>query len=190
MTPSIWCAPSSKKPTAERAATYLAAGNYLWNSGMFFFPARRILDELRENLPALGGSSPTSPPIPVAPPVATPSRQPSRSTTPSWRSWAPSASGGASHPRARGRLWLERCRIVRCDGCTEPPDAAGNHASLSPEVAHPPIFVSAHRNIVCQSGTQIVAALGVDDLVIAVTKDAVLVLPRERAQDVRGSSRA
>ena len=41
-----------------------------------------------------------------------------------------------------------------------PPDAAGNHASLSPEVAHPPIFVSAHRNIVCQSGTQIVAALG------------------------------
>jgi hypothetical protein len=65
-----------------------------------------------------------------------------------------------------------------------PFDAVGNHASLSPEVAHAPIFISAQRNIVCQSGPQLVAALGVDDLVIAVTKDAVLVLPRERAQDV------
>ena len=32
---------------------YKRQGRYLWNSGTFFFPARRILDELRVQLPAL-----------------------------------------------------------------------------------------------------------------------------------------
>ena len=175
-----------EKPTAERAATYLAAGNYLWNSGMFFFPARRILDELRENLPALGEI--------LADIAAHPSRTASRYP----ESPAISIDYAVMEKLGAERVGAARAiRVLAADfgwndvgsfdamDALSPPDAAGNHASLSPEVAHPPIFVSAHRNIVCQSGTQIVAALGVDDLVIAVTKDAVLVLPRERAQDVR-----
>ena len=39
------------RPTAER---YVASGEYLWNSGMFFLTARRMLDEARRHLPALG----------------------------------------------------------------------------------------------------------------------------------------
>src|SRR5205085_8818330 len=39
------------RPTAER---YLASGEYLWNSGMFFLTARRMLEETRRHLPALG----------------------------------------------------------------------------------------------------------------------------------------
>ena len=38
-------------PTAER---YLASGEYLWNSGMFFLTAGRMLEEARRHLPALG----------------------------------------------------------------------------------------------------------------------------------------
>lgn len=175
-----------EKPNAERAATYLAAGNYLWNSGMFFFPARRILDELNESLPALGAI--------LADIAAHPSRTASRYPE------SPSISIDYAVMEKLGaeRVGVDRAiRVLSGDfgwndvgsfdamDALSPPDAGGNHASLSPEVAHAPIFVSAHRNIVCQSGNQIVAALGVEDLVIAVTKDAVLVLPRERAQEVR-----
>ena len=35
-----------EKPSAELAQDYLAAGNYLWNSGMFMFRASRFLAEL------------------------------------------------------------------------------------------------------------------------------------------------
>lgn len=37
-----------EKPNLERAEEYLAAGNYLWNSGMFVFPSNIILGELEK----------------------------------------------------------------------------------------------------------------------------------------------
>jgi hypothetical protein len=46
------------------------------------------------------------------------------------------------------------------------------------------VAVDAERNLlVAESGT--IAALGVSDLVVVRTGDAVLVLPRARAQEVR-----
>jgi mannose-1-phosphate guanylyltransferase len=39
------------RPTAER---FLAAGNFLWNSGIFVWRARTILDAIREHRPRLG----------------------------------------------------------------------------------------------------------------------------------------
>jgi mannose-1-phosphate guanylyltransferase len=42
-----------EKPDAATAARYLAGGDYLWNSGMFFFTARRLLAEARAHLPEL-----------------------------------------------------------------------------------------------------------------------------------------
>jgi mannose-1-phosphate guanylyltransferase len=41
-----------EKPDAEHAARYLAAGNYLWNGGMFFARADKFLSEIEEHLPA------------------------------------------------------------------------------------------------------------------------------------------
>jgi len=175
-----------EKPSAERAATYLAAGNYLWNSGMFFFPVRRILTELRTNLPALAAILDDI----AAHPSRTAARYPE----------APAISIDYAVMEKLGERSVGSERAIRVlsgdfgwndvgsfdamDALTDG-DASGNHALLSPEVPHPPLFVQARRNIVCQSGPQLVAALGVDDLVIAVTPDAVLILPRERAQDVR-----
>ncbi len=42
-----------EKPSAEKAAEYLAAGRFLWNAGMFVWKARTILDELARHEPAL-----------------------------------------------------------------------------------------------------------------------------------------
>jgi len=41
----------TEKPNAEKAATFVAAGNYFWNSGMFLWSARTLANALREHLP-------------------------------------------------------------------------------------------------------------------------------------------
>jgi len=43
-----------EKPNAAKAAQYLKAGDYYWNSGMFVWRAATILDEVRRHQPALG----------------------------------------------------------------------------------------------------------------------------------------
>ena len=41
----------TEKPSAERAARFVEAGNYFWNSGMFIWSARTLTNALREHLP-------------------------------------------------------------------------------------------------------------------------------------------
>jgi mannose-1-phosphate guanylyltransferase len=41
----------TEKPDAARAAEFVAAGNYFWNSGMFLWSAQTLADALREHLP-------------------------------------------------------------------------------------------------------------------------------------------
>ena len=41
----------TEKPDAKKAAEFVAAGNYFWNSGMFLWSARTLADALREHLP-------------------------------------------------------------------------------------------------------------------------------------------
>ena len=41
----------TEKPYAERAARFLEAGNYFWNSGMFLWSALTLTNALREHLP-------------------------------------------------------------------------------------------------------------------------------------------
>jgi mannose-1-phosphate guanylyltransferase len=40
-----------EKPVLAKATEYVAAGNFFWNSGMFFWRADVLLDELRRHLP-------------------------------------------------------------------------------------------------------------------------------------------
>lgn len=40
-----------EKPDAQRAAEFVKSGNYFWNSGMFLFRASRFLDELKRHDP-------------------------------------------------------------------------------------------------------------------------------------------
>jgi mannose-1-phosphate guanylyltransferase len=41
----------TEKPDVEKAAAFVAAGNYFWNSGMFLWSARTLANALREHLP-------------------------------------------------------------------------------------------------------------------------------------------
>ena len=47
------------------------------------------------------------------------------------------------------------------------------------------MFLSETRNSLIHSTGPFVAALGVDNLVVVATPDAVLVMPREKSQDIK-----
>ena len=46
-----------EKPSVDKAREYLAAGTFLWNSGMFCFKAGAILDELAAHAPDIAASA-------------------------------------------------------------------------------------------------------------------------------------
>jgi len=43
----------TEKPQPEQAEQFLSEGNYLWNSGMFFWQASHILEEINQYMPSL-----------------------------------------------------------------------------------------------------------------------------------------
>ena len=43
-----------EKPDLATAQSYVASWNFTWNSGMFFFTAKRVLEEIHRQMPDLG----------------------------------------------------------------------------------------------------------------------------------------
>jgi mannose-1-phosphate guanylyltransferase len=160
------------RPTAER---YVASGEYLWNSGMFFLTARRMLDEARRHLPALGALLDAA------------------------------AAGDADAVIAKGyadapSISIDHGIMEKASGLRVIPGAfgwndVGSWAAL-PALRAPDdrgnvviggaALIEGDGNIVvADEGAPYVGVLGVRDLVVVATKDAVLVIPKDRAQDVR-----
>ena len=149
------------RPTAEK---YVAAGNYLWNSGMFFFRAERMLQEIRKRLPELGrildeirdNPARANELYPTAPSI--------------------SIDYGVMEKLGRGEV-----ACVRGDFGW---DDVGSWAALPANVGEH-VLIDAERNVLYAEGKRLIAAIGVHDLVIVATDEATLVLPKERAQDVK-----
>jgi mannose-1-phosphate guanylyltransferase len=174
-----------EKPSHARAVEYVDSGDYLWNSGMFFFPAQRILSELRGHLPPLGKLLDEL----YAHPELTAARYneaPAISIDYAVMEKLGAATVGkdaAIRVLAGDFGWNDVGSFAALSALIKP-DEEDNHVVPQAHAA-PPVLVDAHDNIIWNSGRQMVAALGVDGLCIAVTEDAVLILPQRRAQDVR-----
>ena len=162
------------RPTAER---YVSSGEYLWNSGMFFLTARRMLDETRRLLPALGALLDAA----VAAGDA-------NAVIASGYVDAPSisidhgimekATGLRVIPGAFG--WNDVGSWAALPALRAP-DARGNVV-----IGNGATLIDGDGNIVvADEGAPYVGVLGVRDLVVVATRDAVLVIPKDRAQDVR-----
>jgi mannose-1-phosphate guanylyltransferase len=178
----------TEKPNRERAEQFLAAGNYFWNSGMFLWRARTLANALREHfsesapyleeIAAAFGTRrfertfaklyPKCENISVDYAVLEPRSAKGEHSSNiyclpaefGWNdlgSWAALYEHSAAQKRAgRGGNIIEGAGEFALD-------AAGNYI-------HAP--------------GKFVAALGVHDLVIVETDDALLVTTRERSQDV------
>ena len=173
-----WVKSFREKPPAEVAQEYLDSGHYYWNSGIFMFRASRYLEELQENRPDIV-----------------------------------SACRAAMESKVRdldflrvGNAAFAKCptESIDCavmeqtiDAVVVPMDAGwsdiGSWSSLADlseqddngNTAIGDVKILASENSYVRSEDKLVAAIGVSDLVIVSTKDAVLVASKDDAQDVK-----
>jgi mannose-1-phosphate guanylyltransferase len=173
-----------EKPDRARAAAFVEAGpsKYLWNAGMFFFRVRDMTTLMQRHLPAVAAG--------IARIDAASGRSDSASVVqevfPTLQSISidhgvmEKAEGLAVVPGNFGwndvGSWQSAWELA-------PHDANGN--ALGPN----DLAIDAKNNLVrslsANSQGKTIALVGVDDLVVVETDDAILVIPRERAQDAK-----
>jgi mannose-1-phosphate guanylyltransferase/mannose-6-phosphate isomerase len=167
-----------EKPDAARAREFVESGEYFWNSGMFMFRARRYLEELARLAPDMARV-------------------------------CEAAFGGATADLDFTRInkkAFEACPAdsidyavmeKTADAVVVPLDAGWSDVG-SWSALHEASAADAHGNVVrgdvliedssgcyLYSESRLVAAVGLEDTVVVETKDAVLVSPRNRVNDVK-----
>jgi mannose-1-phosphate guanylyltransferase len=160
-----------EKPSAENAERFLASGNYLWNAGIFLFRGSTLLDIVARLQPELARGLEE---IAAAPDRLGElyGRLPADSLD---YAIMEKLDGIGTIPLDCG--WSDLGSWEALDELL-PRDAQGN-AGRGDTLA-----VDARGNLLfADQGT--IAVLGVEDLVVVRTGDAVLVMPKSRSQEVR-----
>jgi mannose-1-phosphate guanylyltransferase len=165
-----------EKPELPKARRYVAAGNFYWNSGMFFWRADVLLDELRRRLPKTATLLAALPPF----------RDPDFA--------------------ARLKHSFPLCENISVDYAVleKAENVAGipagefgwndvgswnavyellSHDSRGNAAAPHVLCMDSHNNLV-DAGGKMVALLGVRNMIVVDTPDALLVVSRDRAQQV------
>lgn len=178
-----------EKPNIERAQAYVQSGHFGWSSGMFVWKAATVLDAIKKYKPevheglmkiqaawgtkdqakVLSEVYPTLPKISVDYAVMEPS------------------STGADFPVCTVLMDLKWLDVGSWPsyGETLTADGAGNRVggSLAKENA---LVVSGKNNLLVSSDPKhTVSVLGVDNLIVVHTPEATLVMPRERAEELK-----
>jgi mannose-1-phosphate guanylyltransferase/mannose-6-phosphate isomerase len=171
-----------EKPDAETAARYVRDG-YLWNSGNFLFRAAVLLSELKRLEPEMASA--------VDAAVANASNDLGflRLEPDAFSRVSPKSIDYAVMERtdlaavARGDFrwsdigsWDALFDITPSDSKSR--DSAGNLIQGS-------VVTMDAKDCVVHSNDRLTAIVGVNDLVVVSTSDAVMVVPRARAQEVR-----
>lgn len=161
-----------EKPNRETAEAYLLEGHYLWNGGMFVFPAELMKREIRTHLPELARGLDALAVDPAALDRLYPSF-PSISIDYGVMEKAQGVSVlPASFPWSDVGSWDAAWEI----DARGPEDNVAKGDALLVDSAG--VFVDA------RSG-RFVAVVGGRDLIVVDTKDALLVVERGRTQDVK-----
>jgi mannose-1-phosphate guanylyltransferase len=165
-----------EKPDAATAATYIEAGNFCWNAGMFVWSIPDVLAELDAHAPALGSFAR------------------GLAASPSLPSDLSARFGALPKISIDFALMEKASRVLNIEAPFDwddvgswpsvanhlPADESGNRAN------HPVASIESGGNIVfnARPGTTI-ALLGVDDLIIVSTDDALLVARRDQAERIK-----
>jgi mannose-1-phosphate guanylyltransferase len=178
----------TEKPNRERAEEFLQTGRYYWNSGIFLWSARTLADAIREHL------SETAPYLEqIANAYGTPHfEQVFREVYPlcenisiDYAVLEPRSAKGEHHsniyclPAEFG--WND---LGSWEALYEHQVGKGNVKDGNVTESNDMVAVDARNNYV-YSPQKFVALVGVDDLVVVETEDAILITTRERSQDVR-----
>jgi len=167
-----------EKPDAATANTYVESGEYYWNSGMFMFRARAYLAELKRHAPAMLSACEDA--------VAAATRDLDFTRL-------PAAEFGACPSDS-----IDYAVMEKTDSATVVPlDAGwsdvGSWSALQDalpcddqgNVVTGDVLVEDSRGCYLHSTGRLIGAVGLTDHVVVETRDAVLVAPRDRVQDVK-----
>ena len=167
-----------EKPDAATAELYVAGGRHDWNGGIFLMRAGTYLDALEAH----------------APQIAAAAKAAMAAATCEGRRVLPDAAAFAASPaqsidyavmEKAGKVAVVPVAIGWSDvgswdalHAVSPRDEAGN--ALAGDV-----LALGARNCLIRSEGPLVAAIGIEDLVVIATADAVLIVPKAQSQRVR-----
>lgn len=167
----------TEKPDLETATRMVASGNYAWNSGMFIWRVDRLLEAMHTHMPALHAQL-----TEIAATLGTPDYAPTRD-----RIWPQVAEQTIDYGVMEK---AEEVVVIPVDiGWSDvgswtslldllPVDEDGNTA-VGPHVA-----IDTHNSLIF-GGKRLIATIGLEDMVIVDTEDALMICPKAREQEVR-----
>jgi mannose-1-phosphate guanylyltransferase len=166
-----------EKPDAERAAQYVASGEYRWNAGMFVARASVLLDLLAREHPDLASGLRTI----AAAPERLEEIWPGLTKIAIDHAVAePAAAAGQVAVVPAGFGWEDIGDFAALADLV--PDAgAGVKVLGDPGV----VLANGSTGLVVAQGGRTIAVLGVEDIVVVDTGDALLVTTTAHAQDVK-----
>ncbi len=161
-----------EKPDRPTAEAYLASGKYLWNAGMFCVSANRLLAELDVHLPQ---------------------------TARAVRDIAAGRARAADVYPALAAVSIDHAVMERATQVVTVPaavgwDDIGSWAALPAlrgsddhgnTVAGQAVIVDGTGNIAVSDDETLITMVGISDVIVVKSGDAILVIPRAEAQNVR-----
>lgn len=167
-----------EKPDATSAAAMIADGGYFWNAGIFLFRADIMLEAIRTHAPDVMAAAEQALALAhrsnfaVAPDPVAFGDAPATSID---YAVMEKATKVAVVPVSIGWSDLGSWDMIHAVGER---DAAENMVDGN-------VTVIEVRNCLLKTTGPLIATIGVSDLIVVVTPDAVLIAPRGRSQDVR-----
>ncbi len=167
----------TEKPSPETAFQMVESGLYTWNSGMFIWRVDRIMDEFARQMPDLYDVL-----MQIDAVLGTPAYEPTLARL--WPELVPQSIDYGVMEGARDVV------VIPVDiGWSD----VGNWSSMReilPADADGNVVVGQHlgletRNTIVFGGHRLIATIGLEDMIIVDTDDALLICPVEREQDVR-----
>ncbi|BDT58222.1 mannose-1-phosphate guanylyltransferase/mannose-6-phosphate isomerase [Massilia varians] len=167
-----------EKPDAATAQGFLDEGGYYWNSGMFMFHAERFLQELQQHAPAIAEAAEKA--------VSTGYRDLDFCRLEE-KAFSDSPSDSIDY------AVMEKTR----DAAVVPADIGWNDVGswsalweVQPKDANGnaqrgDVYLDGVKNSLVRAESRIVAVVGVEDLVVVETQDAVLVTHKDQVQRVK-----
>lgn len=167
-----------EKPDLDTARGYVESGEYFWNSGMFLFKASTVLEELRTQAPDI---------YQACAQAVTAARHDLDFTR------LPTEQFAASPSDSFDYAVMEKTRhgvVVPLDaGWSDVGSWSALHEAIEADadgnVALGDVLACDSHGCYLHSTSRLVAAVGLEDHVVVETKDAVLVAPKDRVQDVK-----
>ena len=167
-----------EKPDLKMAESYLAQGNYLWNSGMFMFKASILIDELNAQSPDI---------VSAVKDAVDKAEQDLDFTRLNEEAFASSAS-----------VSIDYALMEKSDNVTMVPLDAGwndigawgalynvSNKDNDGNVIKGDVITQDTTNSYISANHHMVATIGVDDLIIVDTPDATFIASKDKAQEVK-----